>query len=147
MLDGGSTLAVCAAGNSGRDNDAPGGRNHVYPSDFPFSGILSVAACNGRGVLLAQSNYGAVSVDLAAPGFGVESAAPGGGSRKESGTSQAAARVAGRALALWRERPGRGAAELKAALVGSVRIHPSLVGKVVSNGFAGGFAGGAGDGK
>lgn len=57
-------VSVCAAGNDGADNDALGGDISAIDSDV----ILAVAATNENDELAAFSNYGAESVDLAAPG-------------------------------------------------------------------------------
>lgn len=58
-------IAVIAAGNESRDND---GETPSYPASYDSSHIISVAAQNRTGALAGFSNWGAVSVDLAAPG-------------------------------------------------------------------------------
>lgn len=57
-------VSVCAAGNEGADNDAVESLPSTIDSDY----IISVAASNENDELAAFSNYGAGSVDLAAPG-------------------------------------------------------------------------------
>ena len=57
-------VSVCAAGNSSDDNDEYGD----FPSNIDSEYVLSVAAANEKGELATFSNYGAESVDLAAPG-------------------------------------------------------------------------------
>ena len=132
-LTNAGTLCVCAAGNKSQDNDDPSGTRHCYPSDFPFPNILSVACANNAGHLHPDSNHGAISVDLAAPGFGIESANLKGKTSKRTGSSQASAFVAARALALAADHATP--ASLKAALLKQTRIHPSLVGKTTTNGY------------
>ena len=134
LLDG-RTLVVCAAGNRGQNNDDPSGRLHCYPSDFPFEGVLSVACCNRSGHLHPLSNFGAQSVDLAAPGFGVEGPGLGGELHRETGSSQSAAFVTAQAARLWTRSPHDSAETIKDRLLAEVKIHPSLIGKCVSNGF------------
>ena len=57
-------LFVAAAGNNASDNDAL----PSYPASYNCSNILVVAASDNTGTLASFSNYGATSVDLAAPG-------------------------------------------------------------------------------
>ncbi len=72
-------LAVCAAGNSGRDLDSGSVKN--YPSSYDLENIISVAAGTKDDTLAGYSNYGERSVDLMAPGGDqrnpVKSTAPG----------------------------------------------------------------------
>lgn len=82
---------VAAAGNEGRDTDRVG----YYPAGYRLSNIISVAAVDSRKRLLASSNYGSKSVDIAAPGKNVFSSLPGGRYGFMTGTSQATAWVSG----------------------------------------------------
>ena len=67
-----NTLFVVAAGNDGTDNDvAP-----KQPCNVPLPNVLCVAAIDANGALADFSNYGATSVDVAAPGVGIQSAVP-----------------------------------------------------------------------
>jgi subtilisin family serine protease len=59
-------LAVCAAGNSGKNSDFSA--NTVYPAGYALDNIISVASSKSDDTLDQNSNYGAVSVDLMAPG-------------------------------------------------------------------------------
>jgi subtilisin family serine protease len=86
-------LFVCAAGNDGKNTDE---RGH-YHSGFENSNILSVAAVDANNKLAEFSNYGKVTVDLAAPGVDILSTVPNGEVGTKSGTSMAtpyASRVA-----------------------------------------------------
>lgn len=65
-------LLVAAAGNGGVDgigdnNDAA----PFYPASYPQGNIISVAAVDRTGALSSFSNYGALSVDVAAPGTSI----------------------------------------------------------------------------
>ncbi len=60
-------LFVASAGNSGQDNDV---KDH-YPSNYTHDNVIAVAAMDGTGVLASFSNYGQISVDIAAPGVGL----------------------------------------------------------------------------
>jgi len=65
-------LFVAAAGNDGLDNDSGGD----YPSTYDLDNIISVAATGQSDQLSSFSNYGATSVDVAAPGENIYSAQP-----------------------------------------------------------------------
>jgi subtilisin family serine protease len=65
-------LAVCAAGNSGLNNDA----TPFYPASYSSDNIISVAATDHNDNLASFSNYGATSVDIAAPGVSIYSTFP-----------------------------------------------------------------------
>lgn len=59
-------LLVCSAGNDSNNIDIT---TNSYPSYLTFDNVLSVAALNASGTnLISDSNYGAESVDMAAPG-------------------------------------------------------------------------------
>ncbi len=66
-------LFVAAAGNSGTNNDVG---THHYPSDYTSSNLISVAATDHNDALAGFSEYGAISVDLGAPGVNVLSTMP-----------------------------------------------------------------------
>ena len=65
-------LFVAAAGNDGTDNDT----THHYPSDYDLSNMISVTATDQDDALCSFSNYGAVSVDVGAPGENIYSTRP-----------------------------------------------------------------------
>jgi subtilisin family serine protease len=61
------TLFVASAGNSGTNNDA----TPQYPCSLPSTNLICVAASTPTDGRWSNSNYGATSVDLAAPGQSV----------------------------------------------------------------------------
>jgi thermitase len=138
-------LFVTAAGNGGfdgvgDDND----RLPTYPANFDttagagYDAVISVAALNASGARPAWSNFGATSVDLAAPGAGINSTLPGAGGASKygamNGTSMAAAHVTG-AVALYASAyPRATAAQIKQALLASATRTASMVGKTVTGG-------------
>lgn len=89
-------LFVAAAGNEKMNSDV----TPYFPADYDLPNILSVAAVDEGGRLIASSNYGARTVDLAAPGDKILSALPGGGWGRMTGTSQAAAHATAAAVRL-----------------------------------------------
>ena len=127
-------LVAAAAGNYAFNNDSEGGLFHFYPSDFDLPNIVSVAATDRSDELAEFSNYGAQSVDLAAPGVSILSAAPGNNYVNMSGTSMATPFVAGAAALLLGQDTSRTVAALKRTLMQSVDPLESLKGKVVTGG-------------
>ena len=98
-------IFVCSAGNDGTNNDTV----PSYPASHPSDNIVSVAATDQDDDLCTRakngwsggSNYGANSVDIAAPGHNIRSTINGSTTAYEyyNGTSMAAPYVSG-ALAL-----------------------------------------------
>jgi thermitase len=80
-------LFVAAAGNERSNSDVFG----FFPADYDLPNILCVAAISKNKNILAASNFGRRTVDLAAPGEAIISTYPGGGYELMSGTSQATA--------------------------------------------------------
>jgi subtilisin family serine protease/subtilisin-like proprotein convertase family protein len=123
-------LFVAAAGNSGADNDA----NPNYPSSYALDNILAVAATDRQDQLGSFTNYGAASVDLAAPGVGILSTYKNGQYATLSGSSMAAPYVAGAAAYLWDMHPEWTYAQVSGAILTTVDVLPQLAGKVASSG-------------
>ncbi|MHB1035438.1 MAG: S8 family serine peptidase [Pirellulales bacterium] len=123
-------LFVAAAGNSAQDNDL----SPAYPASFDLENILSVAASDRNDNLANFSNYGATTVDLAAPGVGIYSTLPGGTYGSFSGTSMATPHVSGVAALAWATAPETTVAQMRAAILEGADPLASLAGKVLSGG-------------
>ncbi|MCH2155364.1 MAG: S8 family serine peptidase [Opitutales bacterium] len=100
-LDSAGIIAVAAAGNESRNTDF----SPAYPASYSFDNIISVAASDSGDNLAGFSNYGANSVDLAAPGDLVYATYLNGGYEFLSGTSMATPVVAGAFALLKAESP------------------------------------------
>ncbi|MEQ8970434.1 MAG: S8 family serine peptidase [Coleofasciculus sp. C1-SOL-03] len=123
-------LFVAAAGNDGKNNDVI----TDYPSNYNLDNIISVAATDHNDQLANFSNYGATSVDLAAPGVGILSTVPGGGYGTKNGTSMAAPHVSGVASLILAQNPNLTALEVKEQILQSVDPIQDLQGKTVTGG-------------
>jgi thermitase len=84
-------LFVAAAGNERSNSDIKA----YYPADYDLPNILSITAVDKRKTVLPTSNYGELSVDIAAPGNDIYSTLPGGKWGFMTGTSQATAFTSG----------------------------------------------------
>lgn len=141
-------LIVAAAGNGrkggGFDNDSDPER--TYPASYPNANIIAVAAVDEDGELGSFSNFGARTVDIAAPGVKIFSTTvgdkysdkvaelPGVPAIYWDGTSMATPHVAGALALLWSEHPNWTPSQVKAQLLRSAKRIPSLRGKVLSQG-------------
>ena len=124
-------LFVASAGNESNDND---GEFKAIPASYASSNIISVAATNNLDELASFSNYGATTVDLAAPGVGILSTTPGNRYQSFNGTSMAAPHVAGALALAWACHPDKTSTEIQDALFGSVDALDSLDGAVATGG-------------
>ena len=111
-------LFVAAAGNGGTNNDdVP-----HYPASYEVPNVLAVAATNRNDRLADFSNYGATSVDVAAPGEDIWSTVPNNSYDSFNGTSTAAPHVAGLAGLIKAQNPSFTDAEIKNIIMDSIDV-------------------------
>ena len=122
-------LNVFAAGNDGVNTDV----TPFDPASFPSPSIVSVANSDINDNRPVSSNWGPVSVDLAAPGTGILSTYF-SGYATATGTSMATPHVAGSAALLIAQQPGLPVAAIKALLLGTVDMVGPWPGLVASGG-------------
>ena len=102
-------LFIAAAGNDKFDND----QIAHYPSSYDNANIIAVAAMDETGQLARFSNWGATSVDIAAPGDGILSLFRNHATGLQDGTSMAAPFVTGVAGLLKANDPRLDGASIK----------------------------------
>ncbi len=136
---------VTAAGNGGSgtgrgyDHDGANPNEKMYPCDFDLANIICAAAAGRDGTLAGYSDYGAVSVDVAAPGgtdgdpiFGLDLKK--NKYTEAEGSSLSAAYVSAVAGLIISRHPNLSSARVIEIIKNSVDIEPSLIGKTVSGG-------------
>ena len=138
-------LFIAAAGNGGLDgiaddNDAIAS----YPSGYStlvdagsetaasYEAVIAVASMTSAGALSSFSNYGATTVDVAAPGSDIVSTAPQNGYRSISGTSMATPHVTGAAALYKSINSGASAPQIRQAILAQAIATPSLTGRMVT---------------
>ncbi len=119
-----------AAGNEGKDIDA----EPSYPASYDADNIISVAASDQNDALASFSNYGANSVDVAAPGTNILSTYPDNQYAYLQGTSMATPNVAGAVALLAAAYPSSTVAERKAMLLDHVEKKSAFDGKMTTGG-------------
>jgi subtilisin family serine protease len=140
-------LCVAAAGNGDDDgNPLDNDETPHFPSNYSaeLPNVIGVAATASRANRLASfSNFGKMTVTLAAPGTGIWTTFPTNpnleinntnGVGSISGTSVAAPIVSGIAGLIYSQFPGITASQVRARLEGSVDQFPELMDKVVTGG-------------
>lgn len=123
-------LFVAAAGNDGTNNDATA----EYPANYTSPNVISVAASTKTNTLADFSNYGATTVDIAAPGVSIVSTTPGNTYSTYSGTSMATPHVSAVAALAWAVCPDATVADVRDAILDGAASFGSLKGKLVSGG-------------
>ncbi len=106
----------------------------VYPASFTAPNIISVANVTFTGELDQSSNYGAASVDIAAPGTYIFSTIPGNRFDFLTGTSMAAPMVSGVCAMVYSYRTDLDLMGVRDAVLGSAKKLESLSGLVACGG-------------
>ena len=123
-------LFIASAGNSGSNNDLL----PSYPASYNCDNIISVAASTPENTLSSFSNYGAKSVDIAAPGTSILSTSIDGKYSYKNGTSMAAPHVSGAAALLKSYMPFLSTFEIKNIILLSSTKYPNLSNKLLTGG-------------
>ncbi len=114
------------------DNDTDIG---YYPIRYDdLDNIITVAATDQNDDLAYFSGYGAMTVDLAAPGVNIDSTVPGDSYKSLDGTSMASSYVAGAVSLMLSKCPDLEGNVLKQVMMKTVDPRASLDGKTVTGG-------------
>ena len=140
-------LFVAAAGNGGGDGIGDSNDSVAnYPSNYStlvaatgqpaasYESVMAVAALTSSGGLASYSNYGATTVDIAAPGSSIWSTLPGNTYGNYSGTSMATPHVTGSVALYASAYPGAAAMDVRGAILNSARPTAAVSGKTVTGG-------------
>ena len=123
-------IFVTAAGNNGSNND----QSPFYPAGYELDNVISVAATDRNDRLASFSNYGAATVDLAAPGVDILSTKPNNAYATSSGTSMATPHVAGVVALVRGQHPELTYREVIQQVLNSVDYVPALEGRTITAG-------------
>lgn len=123
-------IFVAAAGNSSMNSDL----SPLYPAAYTCPNIISVAAIDSTGSLAYFSNYGATSVDIAAPGDQIYSTYIGNTLAYLSGTSMAAPHVTGVIGLVWGYHPDWTWQQVRDRVLSRSRSVANLFGKCATGG-------------
>ena len=123
-------LCVASAGNYNENADSL----PRYPAAFPMDNVISVLATTSSDGRWYDSNYGATSVDLGAPGDDIYSTHLGDGYLQMDGTSYSAPFVSGAAALLADTVPSLPYHRIRQAILDGVDTVPVLSGLCVTGG-------------
>ena len=130
-------IFLAAAGNGG--SDGIGDNNDSgphYPSNYNLPNVVSVAATDNRDQIAGFSNYGAVSVDIGAPGVDIASTYINDGYIWNSGTSMATPNVTGVVALIRSEFPSWNYQQVIDHLYATARPAASMQGVTTTGGIA-----------
>ncbi len=125
-------LIIAAAGNEKSNIDDK--RHAYYPASYGLDNIVSVNAHNQKVKIIPSSNWGKLSVDVAAPGHRIKSSIPNGKSGHMTGTSQATAFVTGVAALIKSNFPELSYEQIKNSILASSIKVKSLEGRTLAGG-------------
>ncbi len=132
LLGQNNILFVTAAGNTGDNNDNPSVRR--YPCSYDRPTEICVTATDQNDALPTWANYGATTVDLAAPGNNIYSTLRNDSYGYISGGSMASAEVSGAAALILSTQNNLSPGQLKATILENVDQISGLSGRVRTGG-------------
>ncbi len=127
-----NVIIVAAAGNDGTDDDTTFFSPASYSAQYP--NLISVAAIGSNGARASFSDYGASTVQLAAPGVNVYSANSSGTLSAMSGTSMAAPMVTAAVALVEAAHPSWTMSQVIDAILDTVTPDPAIAGYVTTGG-------------
>ena len=123
-------LFTVSAGNYSTDCD----ETPSYPACYDIPNSISVANITAEGKLASTSNYGATTIDMAAPGNIILSTTIDSQYSFMSGTSMSAPMVAATAAMIYSYNPDFSLMDVKNIILKTVKPVSGISGKVITNG-------------
>lgn len=130
IADNFGVLVIAASGNDSSDID----KRPTYPASHPNENLLIIASTSSGGNMSYFSNYGKISVDVAAPGSDILSSVPGNKYESMSGTSMATPTTVGVAAEILSHYPQLTYTQLKDVMINSVTQVDRFKVKILSGG-------------
>jgi subtilisin family serine protease len=130
-------LIIAASGNGGADGIGDNNDSvPQYPANYNFDNVISVMAIDNNGARAGFANFGATTVDLAAPGVMVASCYNSSNTSYVylDGTSMATPHVTGVAALVWSRYPSWTYLDVRNRLLSTTRANAALSGRCVSGG-------------
>lgn len=134
VMEESDMLFIAAAGNSGtNNNDEP-----IYPANLGLKNLISVTFVDADGKLTYLSNYGNLTVDIAAPGNDIFSTVVGTYSAM-SGSSMAAPQVSAVAALIYSFYDNVYPSNVKELILNNLKPLPELEGEILHPGMPDAF--------
>ncbi|MCK5020640.1 MAG: right-handed parallel beta-helix repeat-containing protein, partial [Candidatus Peribacteraceae bacterium] len=124
-------LFVAAAGNGYLNNND---YEPLYPASYNLTNIISVAATDHNDTLASFSNYGPMTVDVAAPGVNINSTVLNNMYDSKKGTSMATPHVSGLAALIASTNSSYNYVNLKNLIMTTINHKSSLANKMITGG-------------
>jgi hypothetical protein len=127
---GAGQLMVFAAGNNGWNIDMV----PFYPPSYIAPNMITVTSTDGRDLRPTLTNYGALTVNLGAPGYGIYSCKPANQYQSLNGTSMAAPHVTGTAALAMGKFPTATMAQIRQLILANTDPIASMNGITTTGG-------------
>jgi hypothetical protein len=133
-LDAAGQAGVLCIFPAGNENGINIDEHPVYPACYNSTNIISVMSFDEKGGRASHSNYGALSVDIAAPGTNILTCTVTGNYGYRSGTSMAVPHVSGACALLYALNPQLDWRQVKQIILDSAERSDAFTGLCVTGG-------------
>jgi subtilisin family serine protease len=133
-LDAAGQAGVLCVFPAGNENGINIDEHPVYPACYDSTNIISVMSFDEKGGRANHSNFGAISVDVAAPGTNILTCTVTGNYGYRSGTSMAVPHVSGACALLYALNPQLDWRQVKQIILDSAERRDAFTGLCVTGG-------------
>ena len=133
-LDAAGQAGVLCVFPAGNENGINIDEHPVYPACYDSTNIISVMSFDEKGGRANHSNFGAISVDVAAPGTNILTCTVTGNYGYRSGTSMAVPHVSGACALLYSLNPQLDWRQVKQIILDSAERRDAFTGLCVTGG-------------